>query len=367
MEKLNAKIIILVLLLLLFFPEKPHCKVEGNCSNCHTMHRSQGIWPWNPNWGGPSSDPIENLLVADCVGCHSNYSDGAPTVTLSLQGSSIDVPVVYNIVSPPSTILAGGNFHWVAQGDDTKGHNVLGVAGQDVNLSVAPGNTSGCAGSCHYSLATSQAVFPSLGSGCKGCHLAPAHHADDDGPVIDNNPEGEGWFRFLSGHSDGEGSGVTGIEDDDWHATSGAGDHNEYLGYGGNYDVSGGGFSDCGNTMTGFCTGCHGLFHWEYDSSCWIRHPSDTVIPNITGSEYANAFGAAGTGTGTYDPGVPVGRPDLTGWTGPSATVTLGTGGDLVMCLSCHRAHGSPYSSLLRWDYRGNDLSGCGTCHTEKQ
>jgi len=364
MEKISAKTPIIVLLIFVLFSENSYSKVEGTCSNCHTMHRSQNPWPWNSNWGGPTSAPIENLLVADCVGCHTNYTDGSPTTILSLDGSDITVPIVHNTSSPPSSLLAGGNFHWVAQGDDTKGHNVLGIAGQDANLSYAPGYTPGCGGSCHYSLAINQTALPSYGSGCRGCHLNPRHHADDQGPLINNDPAGEGWYRFLSGHASGEGSGVAGIEDDDWQATKSATDHNEYLGNDENLD-SAGGFSALGNTMTAFCTGCHGLFHIEYNSSSWIRHPSDIAIPNT--GEYADAFGAAGTGTGAYNPDIPVARPALTGWTGPSSTVTLGSGGDMVMCLSCHRAHGSPYPSMLRWDYRGNDWTGCGTCHTQKQ
>ncbi|HIC92409.1 MAG TPA: hypothetical protein EYP21_10200 [Syntrophaceae bacterium] len=55
---------------------------------------------------------------------------------------------------------------------------------------------------------------------------------------------------------------------------------------------------------------------------------------------------------------------------GPSQTVTPGT--DQVMCLSCHRAHGSPYADMLRWNYShmiAGDTTksgGCFTCHTQK-
>lgn len=199
--------------------------------------------------------------------------------------------------------------------------------------------------------------------GCEGCHLNPTHHADDTGPVIDNNPVGEGWYRFLSGHMSGEGYGVTGIEDDDWQATVSSTDHNEYLGNEAFLsDVAH--MDDLGNIMTAFCTGCHGEFHEEQDSSGnWIRHPSDAVIPNS--GEYA--------GYTVYDPQAPPARPDLTGWTGPSGVVTPGT--DLVMCLSCHRPHGSPYADILRWDYTGMIAGGgvgadvgegCFVCHTQK-
>jgi predicted CXXCH cytochrome family protein len=74
----------------------------------------------------------------------------------------------------------------------------------------------------------------------------------------------------------------------------------------------------------------------------------------------------------TYDPEVPVARPDaavLSGYAGPSSQVTPGT--DKVMCLSCHRAHGSPYKDMLRWDYGtmnvGSGLTGgCFKCHSTK-
>ncbi|MCK4488054.1 MAG: hypothetical protein KAU38_15015, partial [Desulfobacterales bacterium] len=43
----------------------------------------------------------------------------------------------------------------------------------------------------------------------------------------------------------------------------------------------------------------------------------------------------------------------------------------IVMCLSCHRAHGTPNNDLLRWAYTmdagsGTDNGGCFICHTTK-
>jgi hypothetical protein len=56
----------------------------------------------------------------------------------------------------------------------------------------------------------------------------------------------------------------------------------------------------------------------------------------------------------------------------PSSVVTPGT--DIVMCLSCHMAHASPYPHMLRWDYsemitgNGEAVSGkgCFVCHSSK-
>ena len=344
-------------------------KVTGVCANCHTMHNSQG---GSDLAGGPRA----TLLTNSCVGCHSS----GDSTTISNEGGC-PTPVVNYTGGEPSTYLAGGNFYWVqTEGglnmSDAKGHNVF-ASNPDGTLSTeAPGNWVNCDNSCHKSLAYTeeqQTSIPELGTGCTGCHLFPTHHASDTGPVIDNSPAGEGWYRFLSAHSGGStpsGDGVTGIEDDEWQANASLTEHNEYLGN----EVSlqsAGGINSLGNVMTGFCCGCHGNFHEEQNTSGeWIRHPSDAVIPNTPGSEYADAFGANGTGTGTYDPLVPVARPSLSA---VSPSVAIGT--DMVMCLSCHRPHGSPYDDLLRWQYNGiggmiagsgPSTTGCFACHTKK-
>ena len=127
------------------------------------------------------------------------------------------------------------------------------------------------------------------------------------------------------------------------------------------------------NSMSGFCSTCHGRFHSSGDggdivengiSGAFLRHPSDYVIPNT--GEYAAYT--------TYDITAPVARPTL--YTVISSTVTPGA--DMVMCLSCHYAHGSPYDYKLRFDYNvmtaGGyaDISsavaegGCLACHTTK-
>ena len=225
-------------------------------------------------------------------------------------------------------------------GGDAKGHNVLGIAGVDPNHAEAPGNVNHCSNSCHYSLTTTHYNSP----GCEGCH---------------HNPHEGVWYRDLSGHMSGSGHGVEGIEDQDWEATSSSTDHNDYLGWVGDHGYQAG-FYNLGHTMTGYCSGCHGDFHVEQNASGqWIRHASDAVIPNS--GELANAFGAGGSGTGSYNPLVPVARLDLAG--GVSDSVTLGT--DMVMCLSCHSAHGSPYSASLRWD-PADRTGNCVPCHTGK-
>jgi predicted CXXCH cytochrome family protein len=348
------------------------------------MHNSQGGDPMAKQLNATHTDYEDDttangtLLVKDCVGCHSNTGSGS---TYTIDGCT--VPVVYNTGSEPATYLAGGNFYWVADSggnNDAKGHNVLGISGKDaITLAnrPAPGGFS-CEGvACHDSLAVEHTTGLALGNGCQGCHLRPAHHADDSATVIGAEKSStDGYYRFLSGHFTGEGYGVCGIEDSDWQANSSPGNHNEYLGFSGEDKVKESvgsiylAFSELGHTMTAFCCGCHGKFHQEQNTSGgWIRHPSDAGIP-ATG-EYQYAFGSTGGGApGIYDPLVPVARVTLTSVTG---TVTIGgTSPDMVMCLSCHRPHGSPYDDLLRWDYGdmlaggGSNTTGCFACHTKK-
>jgi predicted CXXCH cytochrome family protein len=64
----------------------------------------------------------------------------------------------------------------------------------------------------------------------------------------------------------------------------------------------------------------------------------------------------------------PVARPNLSQLPANPNMVRPGT--DVIMCLSCHRAHGSPYYKMMRWDYTSTNLldvlSGCIVCHTSK-
>ena len=344
-------------------------QVTGVCSGCHTMHNSQG--------GDPvaTGGPLATLLTNDCVGCHSS-SDSSTTYAL---GTST-VPVVNYTSGAPTTYLAGGNFYWVAQsGGDAKGHNVLGIASQDANITTtegAPGNEYGgnCQTlGCHGTLALAQTAVSGLVSGCQGCHLKVKHHANDGTGTKYVDSEAQGWYRFLSGHMSADGSGVKGIEDADWQATTvGTADHNEYLGVPANKTIS----TTLNNySMTAFCCGCHGNFHEQNanaatgigSQSSWLRHPSDFVIPSDANLEYSEM-------STSYDPLSPVARPEGFNWTGNTPSGTIAPGTDMVMCLSCHRPHGSPYDDLLRWDYGemvaggggSLDNQGCFYCHTKK-
>ena len=231
--------VLLVISLLLWGGETSYAKVTGRCDGCHTMHNSQ-------NGADINLVPYEVLLLKDgCVGCHSH---GTETQTYSLGTSTVPV-VNFTGGDPTTSHLAGGNFYWVATtggGDDTKGHNVLGISnvdGQITPVEGAPGNqqvTGECqTGGCHGTLAAevSAAVlleYEGFRSGCQGCHLNVQHHADDGTGTKYVDTEAKGWYRFLAGHAGGDvlNYGVKGIEDENWQSTATVSNtsHNEYLG-----------------------------------------------------------------------------------------------------------------------------------------
>lgn len=357
---------ILLVLLVISFPTHVNALVVGPCANCHTMHNSQNNAP-------VTAGEKDNLLKFDCIGCHSSTTD---------QSIVNSTPIVWNINSAPTQELAGGNFFYVASIDNSKdnfGHNVSGISPPDATLTRAPGDQLGCAESCHVSLAITN-TNPTNGgkNGCEGCHLNVGHHvAHSDSILPQKGPIGGPGdaFRFLSGHGGGVGNVNNGpdgaFEDPDWGATPA--EFNIYWTEPNPFLVE-----DAKDPMpiARFCGGCHSQFHafgeitsWgpvtngggsrdeAAGGASWLRHPNNVVIPSD--GEYAILQ------NDPYNPDIPVARSFL----GRTAIEP----GDSVMCLSCHKAHGSQYENMLRWDPAsmdahndGSRTDGCFFCHRGK-
>lgn len=340
---------LLVVSAVMFSLNEVKAKVSGDCSNCHTMHNMQG------GQAIVTSGPQEFLLrtggsgKSSCWGCH------VTTTTSNIDGVT-GAPFIMHI---GSTDLAAGNFRYIGASTSTYGHNVLDTGFQDP-LTSPPGDQHG----------TGITNTNFTCAGVYGCHgdrsitgnvaIKGAHHANDSAlkfGTINTTNQGAtagASYRYLKG--------VKGGEDADWESSKSATDHNEYFG------ATSMGASDkvtpAGGTMSGFCAECHGNFHGTGageagSASPWVRHPTDVSLPGT--GEYA-AYTA-------YSLTAPVARTTIPN--SPSGTVTpTGTSDDIIMCLSCHRAHASPYYKLLRWDYKSATLStaiaGCTVCHTSK-
>lgn len=349
--------------------------IFGLCSNCHVMHNSQNAVPVAE--GGPQ----EQLLNAGCVACHTD-----PIGQLSKFGS----PVVLH-TNPPAgqgggNTLAGGDFYWVNIDETTNasmGHNVIdlpGVTGRDINMPDLnpPGwDPDATAGFIFGQVAAGESNWTgqlTCGGtyGCHGLHtvagsfpgLRGGHHNNTGGTATkaDTADTVGNSYRFLGG--------IKGLEDAGWNWNETTALHNEYYGQNNMSDRSTGLNYGNRDSISFLCAECHGEFHSAIDSDSivgppWVRHPVDTVLPGT--GEYALYNTSDGSAIGDYSLIAPVARPVVP----VSSSPVVNTGTDIVMCLSCHRAHGSNQSDLLRWDYDdmiagGTNTGGCFTCHTEK-
>jgi hypothetical protein len=342
----------LVCLLVMLLVSPAQAAVTGLCSSCHTMHYSQdgGVLP---EWG--DTGPYEALLTSDCAGCHMGVNDGGTT------------PFVFSSAAPvygdsgssaDSNTLAGGNFHWVAQaGGDSRGHNVAGLMARDTTLAQPPGFTG--------NRAAADGSIPGGGSwpagqqvtcaGAYGCHGSHAS-GSMSGAVRGGHHQGMGGARIAPGTSPAEGFrmliGVAGYEDSDWEYHSTVSAHNQYKGATGGTDNS---------TISSLCARCHGNFHAaSAPGSPWLRHPIDYDMGSTAANSEYRAYG--GVNINAYRPDIPVASVNV----GAPLTKVTFAGDTIVACVSCHRAHGSPYHKMMRWDYAGGIGGGCTACHTSK-
>jgi hypothetical protein len=341
---------IIVVFCSVLYASSLEAKVSGYCSNCHTMHNSQN--GTTVVSGGPQPFLLNRV---GCLGCHSF------TNSTTWKDNITGTPIVFNTVEPTygANGLAGGNFYYVTS-DDAYGHNVLGIKTQDSTLGLTPpggavltyqlrcSGTWGCHG--HNGRQSADTAVDDQMLAIKG-----AHHGNDTPPLPGSLTNVAANYRFLLG--------IKGKEDTDWEHDVINTSHNEYQGAT-NFTTT--------NSISYLCGECHGDYHSDTGvcrsggcSSPWLRHPTDIALTST--GEYTNYT--------TYSMVAPVARPDPDN---VSNTTAVTPGIDIVMCLSCHRAHASPYFKMMRWSYKcwpacrpectnGYPCTnGCNVCHTSK-
>ena len=384
MRTLALATVILVASLALLATNPAQAKVKGVCNDCHTMHNSQNGAPMALNTDGtPDTTPNDSLLIySECLGCHKGDADGTATNPW---------PKVYADSAPTVNndgtfsnwqITAGGNFYWVENTADNCGHNIIATNQDDVLQSGGPPGYNNL-----YTPTAGPARFGGTWNnqqltcaGVNGCHgttttenqfgaIAGGHHSNIDGAC--DGTDLPHSYRFLYG--------IKGIEDSNWEYTKDANDHNQYYGI---HRTDATILTSDKQTISYLCCECHGDFHVSdtdtASASPWIRHPTDFDMANATGSEYEEYNEATNPAAAPYSLIAPVASDDAgeTGGTVKSTVnVQTANGTAIVMCLSCHRAHGSPFADILRWDYTlieaagssTNDQNeGCFICHTTK-
>jgi hypothetical protein len=374
-NSINYILVSLIALLVLIFFGEVQADVTGNCSNCHTMHNSQNGQGQVQTYSGGTITtgvltPQQYLLKADCIACHA----GSTGMT-----NSFGAPIVVHTTEPTGQgyqkTLAGGDFWWVATGlgaTDSKGHNVAGLA--DPDGSITPTNTPP---GWDYS-ATTGFTFGQVGNsgnwtsqltcaGVYGCHgqhdstgIKGAHHGNTGGTATQaSSPTTVGnSYRFLGG--------IKGLENSQWNWSESESIHNEYYGVDSpaNREDPTSTTYTYKDTISFSCAECHGFFHSRIDdtnagTSPWVRHPTDIALKGS--GEYTRYT--------VYSTEAPVARNTVLS----SSNGTVVPGIDIVMCLSCHRAHASPCYKMMRWDYKGwpgcitiGCTNGCNVCHTSK-
>jgi len=307
--------------------------ISGNCVNCHTIHNSQDGSDMATYGGLSGENPC--LTRGGCIGCHAYNAIGSNNV-VNIEGSL--VPQVWH---NNATDLAAGNFKYIKDGDDNKGHNVAAIDQEDtVTNFPLPGceditaSNFSCAGKygCHGDRSVTNETASMKG----------AHHADDS--TIDGRTTGTS-YRFLKG--------VLGLENNGnnpWQNKTSI-DHNEYQGLTAPPNDVSATSPGTGGSISGFCAECHD-YHENWEDS---GHPTDRSLPEE--GEF--------TSYTTYSIIAPVARVILPET--PSGIVTpTGTNDDIVMCLSCHGAHATNFDKLMRWDNLNDWDGGCAVCHTSK-
>lgn len=281
--------------------------ITGTCGTCHTMHNSQdGANVTYDDAGALTSTPRAYLLIGSCVYCHV---DGAAKTTAA--GG-------WDVANSAANFPSG-----FFDGTSANNHSTVETVGAAVSVDDA-----------FYSSSTpgDDGTAPADGSdqltcaGSTGCHMRTPgtyHHAASSD------------FRFISG--------VAGLEADLSAADmESAANHNVY-------DGSATGLND-------FCATCHGTFHGTANtgSGPFVRHPTDnavtgdwaTPVVSYTNNPWGFSSTAGMTTTAAYD-----------------------TTNAVVMCVSCHRAHGSANSDNLRFVYAnqlaGTAGTGCQGCHNK--
>jgi len=373
----NVVLLITTIVILISFSSVSMSVMSGQCSNCHTMHNSQGGQPMvTYTYGSETTDAKEFLLRGTCLGCHAM---GTSNKIEYIGGS--EVPQVLH--TDPTGDLAGGNFAYLlglkgSGADDKKGHNIVDFGNPDDTLSQPPGRRHDINNiSSYFSCAGSRSCHGQRGGAGSGLEaLKGAHHKNASaGNRLDTADQIYNSYRFLNA--------VKGLENNGQNNPStkwqnyDATNHNEYYGATSPMDFNVTGCTTChtspgtnagpsNNTISGFCATCHGYFHLltsgsregigDDTVSPFLRHPTDVILPNS--GEYSSVT--------TYSIITPVARTTVPSTI--SSTVTPGS--DVVMCLSCHGAHATNYYKMLRWDYKSSTLStaisGCTNCHTGK-
>jgi hypothetical protein len=296
-----------------------HTAGSLRCEDCHVQHASERGQPLP---GGPFTYLLRKTTINElCLSCHDGTDATAPDVLSPVQ--------MY--ASTPSGESGAGYFD-PAGATNANGHD-LGLLAT-VPLQGAP----------HTMQLT-----------CASCHAV----------------HGNGNFRNLLTDPAGDGSDIEVVKDtnvftefspDQPPTTAGsvAAYNSSNIAYVSNYSR--------------WCAACHDLLSTNSASTPpahFNGHPSDVSLNEFLVSRHTDpAHWVAGIGEGFQgaQPGGILRVPYQSLQAKDLVSARTPRESDQVFCLSCHKAHGSPYSKALLWPYvEGQEayIAGCEQCHNK--
>ncbi len=292
-----------------------HARGVGACNMCHTMHNSQDgalVDPDSPN--GNQYLLVDSTPSDVCLQCHAGFVSN----TLGTDPAN------------PPTEVGAGNFVFLLEDNLNDGYNgaLSPIPGDKAGHNVqAPGWGLNADGTLTTSPGGS---FPANELGCTSCH--DPHGNDSFRMLNGTGPVQNGLFSFDSAAPMAVGLSIYhGSERQDRHTAYNAG-------------------------MSAWCGNCHGDFH---ANDTKFKHPANEAIGADVATTYNLYLGtsdpAGGSAPTAYLTQVPFEDPGVvyTGTAGPGAA-------SRIMCLSCHRAHGSSAPSAGRWDFNVTYLADDG-------
>lgn len=288
------------------------------CSACHIMHNSQDGVLIDPNNPDGNVNMLRSDNVSDiCLSCHAdNYG--------AVFGSNPLLP-------PPEK--GAGNFVFLLEDNINDGadgltnpisgahagHNIVSQmmgTSADPNYVVAPGGS-----------------FPSDKLTCTSCHDP---HGNTNYRQLYGAVEVQGGlYTFTNEAPVAEGISLLIGEESETN-------HNAYI-----------------SGMSAWCGNCHGAYLNEHNPSSSFNHETLTTIENNVINHYNRYNGTADPIGATYSNAYLAEVPfedaanTTTSTTGMSAT-------SQIMCVSCHRAHGSSAPYAGRWDFNVDLLADDG-------
>jgi hypothetical protein len=372
----------------------------ATCDGCHTMHNSQlntvMVGSGSPQGGAPrvahtvagtnTQFQGKNFLLqgsddsSTCLNCHS--------------GATLSSYHVLTYPAPaagtgPVNRTPGGDFAWLTISEPVVGHASV-VAGErhghnivaadfglvpDTTLLTAPGGTYAasalsCA-SCHdphararYVDGSGVPVYPKLGSATAPI-VGSGSYTNSGTPTA---TAALGTYRFLGGsnYSQMSYSNATPFTADPPIAVAPA-----------TYNRSESATDTrvaYGKGMSEWCSNCHVAIHngnvnaantaliHPAGNSALLSATANDLQGNAAGTTIGAIYNAykmsgdlSGVQTASYTSLVPyemgtTSLATLQAVTGTAGPVSTAGGTENVMCLSCHRAHASGFSSMTRWD-----------------